>query len=129
MKVKVKIYRMKEKVKSYWMKVKVTSTSCHESVPQVPIIGFVFCSTITWIHSVFDIIIFTTIITTINIFIIIIIVLLASRYPGKTFLGGYFGSVVPHSVLLSTSSNVYIDLKSRSIFIIFMIIMILMISD
>ena len=124
MKVKVKIYWMKEKVKSYWMKVKVTSTSCHESVPQVPIIGFVFCSTITWIHSLFDII------TTINIFIIIIIVLLASRYPGKTFLGGYFGSVVPHSVLLSTSSNVYIDLKSRlSIMIIIMIIMILMISD
>ena len=121
---------MKVKVKIDWMKVKVTSTSCHESVPQVPIIGFVFCSTITWIHSLFDIITITTIITTINIFIIIIIVLLASRYPGKTFLGGYFGSVVPHSVLLSTSSNVYIDLKSRSIFMIIMIIMILMmISD
>ena len=127
MKVKVKIDWMKEKVKSYWMKVKVTSTSCHESVPQVPIIGFVFCSTITWIHSLFVII--TTIITTINIFIIIIIVLLASRYPGKTFLGGYFGSVVPHSVLLSTSSNVYIDLKSRLSIMIILIIMILMISD
>ena len=104
---------------------KVTSTSCHERVPQVPIIGFVFCSTITCIHAVYYMIIMIFIV----IIIVTVIIILASRYPGKTFLGGYFGSVVPHSVLLSTSSKVYIDLESIIIIIIMTIIIIIMIMS